>query len=211
MELSVIGSGFGRTGTRSQKDGLERLGFGPCHHMAEVFANPEQVSHRQDLAAGRDMDLEAAFEGYRAQVDWPGAAVWRELRALNPDAKVVHSVRPEEKWVASFAETIGRMLGLYKQLDISGHGRDMLDAAHEIVGMRIFGGDYANPDTTLKAFRLNTEQVRDEVPADQLLVFDVAEGWEPLCRFLEVPVPDEPFPHRNHMVQFWEGFGGVPD
>lgn len=211
MTLSIIGSGFGRTGTRSLKDALEQLGYGPCHHMADVFANPEQVPYWQDLAAGRDVDLTEAFRGYRSQVDWPGAAVWRELRTLYPDAKVVHSVRPEEKWVASFAETIGRMLGLYPQLEMPPHGRAMMEAAHELIGMQTFGGAFGDPDATLKAYRRRTEEVRDEVPAEMLLVFDVAEGWEPLCRFLEVPVPDGPFPHRNHMVQFWEGFGGVPD
>ena len=43
MALQVIGSGFGRTGTMSLKRALEQLGFGPCHHMEEVLAHPEQV------------------------------------------------------------------------------------------------------------------------------------------------------------------------
>ena len=40
-------------------------------------------------------------------------------------------------------------------------------------------------------------QVRREIPKSQLLVFDVREGWEPLCSFLDVPVPEEPFPRGN--------------
>lgn len=39
--------------------------------------------------------------------------------------------------------------------------------------------------------------VRRLIPIDQLLVYDVREGWEPLCNFLEVPVPNEPFPNLN--------------
>lgn len=81
MSLQVIGSGFGRTGTASLKRALEMLGFGPCHHMEEVLANPAQVPHWQAVAAGEAVDWELVFAGYRSQIDWPGAHVWRELAA----------------------------------------------------------------------------------------------------------------------------------
>lgn len=102
MTLRVIGSGFGRTGTRSLKEALETLGFGPCHHMYEVVANPPQVAFWQGVAQGEPQDWSAVFEGYGAQVDWPGAHVWRELAAAFPEAKVVHSVRPEASWWRSW-------------------------------------------------------------------------------------------------------------
>jgi hypothetical protein len=45
--------------------------------------------------------------------------------------------------------------------------------------------------------------VQATVPADRLLVFDVKQGWEPLCRFLDVPVPaGEPFPHINSATEY---------
>jgi len=77
MTLQIIGSGFGRTGTRSLKDALEQLGFGPCHHMEEVFTNPQQVAHWQAIAAGRQVEWNEVFAGYNAQIDWPGSHVWR--------------------------------------------------------------------------------------------------------------------------------------
>jgi Sulfotransferase domain len=76
----VIGPGFGRTGTMSLKYALERLGFGPCHHMEEVFAHPEQVPHWQAVVAGRPVVWDDVFAGYRSQVDWPGAHPWARTR-----------------------------------------------------------------------------------------------------------------------------------
>jgi hypothetical protein len=46
------------------------------------------------------------------------------------------------------------------------------------------------------------EEVKQAVPADRLLVWSVADGWEPLCEFLELPVPDTPFPHLNDTEEF---------
>ena len=87
MSLKVIGSGFGRTGTLSTKLALEQLGFGPCHQMVEVMGNPEQPAKWAAVAAGEDVDWEDVYEGYTAQVDFPGAAVWRQTTIAFPDAE----------------------------------------------------------------------------------------------------------------------------
>lgn len=207
MDLAVIGSGFGRTGTMSLKNALERLGFGPCHHMEEVFGNPAQVPHWQAVAAGRPVDWNQVFAGYRSQVDWPGAHVWRELAAACPAAKVLHSVRPEDSWWNSFSKTIGRFLAIYPTLALPPHVRAMSDAAMDMIGRQTFGGRFDDRDTALAAYRKRAADVRAAIPPERLLVFDVAEGWEPLCRFLGVPVPDEPFPHKNSTEEFWKIFG----
>jgi hypothetical protein len=68
----------------------------------------------------------------------------------------------------------------------------------------------ADRDAAVAAFNLSTQQVHDAIAPERLLVFDVAEGWEPLCRFLKVPVPDTPFPHRNSRGDFWDVLGGEP-
>ena len=110
MTLSVIGSGFGRTGTKSLKEALEYLGFGPCHHMHEILIHPEQVAYWQKLADGKIPHWDEVFSGYRSQVDWPGAHFWRELAHEYPEAKVVHTVRPEEIWWASFSVSIAKLM-----------------------------------------------------------------------------------------------------
>ena len=70
MALSVIGAGFGRTGTESMKLALETLGLGPCHHMKEVLANPEQVAPWRSAAGVRtDSTDDAVFRSSRA-TEW---------------------------------------------------------------------------------------------------------------------------------------------
>lgn len=211
MALEIIGSGFGRTGTASLKLALERLGFGPCHHMHEVFANPPQVPHWQAVAAGKAVDWDTVFAGYRSQVDWPGAHVWRELAAHYPNAKVIHSVRPEESWWRSFSSTIGRLAVKRDSLPpLPPHVAEMLQAGITMVQEQTFGCPADDREGVLAAYRKREAEVRAEIPPTRLLVFDVAEGWEPLCRFLGLPVPDEPFPKVNSSEEFWEPLGGTP-
>ena len=35
------------------------------------------------------------------------------------------------------------------------------------------------------------------MPPDQLLIWNVREGWKPLCAFLGKPIPAKPFPFEN--------------
>ncbi len=110
MTLKVIGPGFGRTGTKSLKEALAILGFGPCHHMFEVLDNQEQIPNWVGLSRGERRDWADVFKGYHSQVDWPGAHFWRETAAAFPDAKHVLSVRPVESWWKSFDKTIGKLI-----------------------------------------------------------------------------------------------------
>lgn len=210
MALQVLCSGFGRTGTRSLKDALELLGFGPCHHMGEAFENPDQVSHWQAVQAGHDMDWDEVFDGYRSQVDWPGAHVWRELAESFPEAKVLHSVRPEESWWNSFSNTIGKAWSYPGELPGPTHVRAMRTVNEKMVGHGTFGGRWADRDVAVAAYRERLDEVSSAIPAERLLVFDVAQGWGPLCDFLDVAVPSETFPRRNSKNEFWDRLGGEP-
>jgi hypothetical protein len=210
MALSIIGPGFGRTGTASLKIALEQLGFGPCHHMYEVVANPEQVRHWEGVAAGQPIDLDAAFAGYGSQIDWPGAHVWRELAAHHPEAKVVLSVRPEDLWWSSYSSTIGKLLTVFPQLPLPAHISAMMAAARQFIGHDTFGGQWTDRDVAIAAYRKRKQDVTEAIAPERLLVYDVAEGWDPLCAFLNVPVPDTPFPHANRKGEFWEKLGGEP-
>ena len=177
--------------------------------MEEIFQHPEQVPHWQAIAAKKPVDWSAVFAGYRSQVDWPGADVWRELAAAYPTAKVVLTVRPEMIWWDSFSKTIGKFLATYQEMPLPQHIRAMTDAWMASAGQATFGGVFDNRDTALAAYRRRTEEVRAAIPPERLLVFDVAEGWEPLCRFLGKPVPGIPFPHRNTNEEFWELVNGA--
>lgn len=208
MGLRIIGSGFGRTGTMSTKMALEQLGFGPCHHMVEVMGNPDQPPHWAALAAGEEVDWSEVFDGYESQVDFPGASVWHELSIAFPDAKVIHTERPEDEWWASYSTTIGKFFEQRKNLDLPPPVAAIFDTMDKLLVEGVFGG--LDKDRSIAAYRRNNEKVRATIPADRLLVFTPADGWEPLCRFLGVPSQNGDFPRSNAREEFWALFGGEP-
>ena len=201
MTLKVIGAGVGRTGTYSLRAALNRLGFGPCFHMEDVASNmPVQLPLWQAALRG-EPDWAAIYDGFNSAVDWPTARFYRELNAAYPDAKFILGHRSPQSWAASFSQTI------YKLLAESGkapeHMREWLDMVTELTGQN---GIPAGLDTAglEQAFTAHMEAVKVTIPASRLLVYEVKDGWEPLCAFLEVPVPDEPFPRTNNRTEFWE-------
>ena len=208
MGLQIIGSGFGRTGTMSTKIALEQLGFGPCHHMTEVMANPDQPPHWDALAEGREVDWADVFAGYSSQVDFPGAAVWHQLSIAFPDAKVIHTERPEEEWWASYSKTIGKFFALRETMPLPPPIAAIFETMDKLLIKDVFGG--LDRESSIEAYRRNNAKVREVIPADRLLVFTPADGWEPLCRFLGVATPAGDFPRSNARDEFWQHFGGEP-
>lgn len=202
MALKVIGSGLGRTGTMSTKLALEQLGF-PCHHMVEVFMHPESLPLWIDAGNGKP-DWDAIFAGYTAMVDHPGCAYWRELMDFYPDAKVLHTVRDPDKWFDSTQATI-----FNPARPDPPPGTPMAEFFGQLQAW--YGGDMHDRGFMTDFFRRHTEAVVAGVPKDRLLVFEVAQGWEPLCSFLGVPVPETPYPRENTTAQFQARAGGVPD
>jgi hypothetical protein len=191
MALDVIGAGLGRTGTFSLKFALEYLGFGPCHHMAEVRANARSQLPKWLAAIDGGADWDWVFQGYRSAVDHPGCAFWRELVVRYPDAKVILTVRDPDAWFRSVSETIfsPQMRALFtdgplaKFMSVTVWG-DFIDRIDD----RDYMTDY---------FRRWTDEVSATVPAERLLVFEAKHGWQPLCDFLGLPIPDVPYPRTN--------------
>lgn len=193
MVLSVIGAGFGRTGTDSMKLALEALGLGPCHHMKEVIPNPAQVDLWRAAARGEMNDWDTAFSGYRSAVDWPAAFFWRELGAHYPDAKIVLTLRSAESWYTSMENTILKTLKASTDLESIGLS---------LIGKRVFGGRFDDRAHVIAAYEKNTMEVQAAFPEERLLSYNLADGWEPLCRFVGKPVPDQPFPRSNSTDEF---------
>ncbi len=209
MTLEIIGSGFGRTGTMTMKDALGVLGLGPTHHMTEIMENPDQIRHWKAIFAGQDVDWSDVYAGYRAQVDWPGASRWQHAMIAFPEAKVIHTERPEEDWWASFNGTIGKFFALMDGMPLPPDIREIFTTMREGFLTSTIG-DFTDRESAIAAYRANNRKVREVVPQDRLLIFNVAEGWEPLCRFLDVAPPEAAFPHHNVRREFWEHFGGEP-
>lgn len=203
MALDILGAGFGRTGTSSLKIALEHLGFGPCHHMFEVRDHPEILAPWQDFVAGKPLDFERAFAGYRSQVDWPGAAVWRELAARYPAAKVILTIRDPEEWYDSFAATIMPFGNGYGTHPVP-HVDAIATMGYRLVNDGVFGGRWGDRQHAISVFNAHIAEVQRTIPRDRLLTFDCREGWDPLCAFLGVAVPGISFPKLNSSKQFTE-------
>jgi hypothetical protein len=197
MALKVVGAGFGRTGTLSLKHALERIGFGPCYHMMEVFPRPEHVEMWHALAMGGPMDWDLLFRDFRSTVDWPSARWWREIAAHFPDAKVLLSVRDPEAWYKSMSDTIYQPMTWPVSNDVPRAMKLQNEMARKAVLEETFDNRFDDKAHAIAVFKRHIDEVRDAIAPARLLVFDVREGWEPLCRFLGVPVPEEPFPRLN--------------
>lgn len=200
MALQVIGAGFGRTGTLSLKTALEMLGFSPCYHMMEVFQNPSHIRVWDDAAHGQPMDWKAFLGSYRAAVDWPVCHFWRELREAFPNAKFLLTERDPESWYKSFSQTIQAVL----QIDLE-NVTDPLRLEHAgmaryMIGELTFGNDYTK-ENVIAAYKAHNEAVKQAFGKD-LLVYDVKQGWGPLCAWLGVAVPAAEFPRTNTTEDF---------
>lgn len=192
--LEVVGAGFGRTGTFSLKLALERLGFGPCYHMFEVNTHPEHKDLWLWLAEGGDHDWDEIFDGYRSAVDWPVAAFYEPLMHRYPGSKVVLTMRDPEDWYRSAQATIMPSAERYEE--------QTSPMTRRIIWEGTFSGRVHDKEHALAVYRRHVAEVQERVPPERLLMYDVRDGWGPLCAFLEVPVPPDPYPHRNTTREF---------
>lgn len=202
--LQVIGVGLHRTGSMSVMAALERLGLGPCYHGMEALRRCTDGEHW--LAAyetDEEIDWSLIFEGYRATLDWPTIYFWEQLATAYPDAKILLTDRDPERWWDShvemfqFAAAFGRELTDEQRQWAEESGFARMQAALTTIAPAIFDGRMFDKAHCLQVFEQHYERVRRAMPAERLLVYRVQEGWEPLCRFLCVDVPDEPFPRVN--------------
>lgn len=198
MTLAVIGAGYPRTGTASLKAALDQLGFGPCYHMSELFTQPDHWPVWTAAMNGTTPDWDALFAGYRSTADVPGCLFYRELAAQYPDAKVVLTTRDPDSWFTSTQNTV---LGPIRASASVGPPPKFLEM---MLAIGWNGSDPATHDKAAMVARMqkhNAAVVRD-IPAERLLIWQTSEGWDRLCAFLGVPVPDWPFPRINSTEAF---------
>ncbi len=208
MALEVIGAGLGRNATFSLKFALERLGFDPCFHMSELFANVRaQLPLWLDVVDGKP-DWDGIFADFRSTTDYPACSYWRELAEHYPQAKLVLTTRDADSWFDSVSETIfaprmqATLVGTPVERMMKGAIYDAFAAGS--MQDRAFMTDW---------YEKRNAEVIAALPPERLLVFHPKQGWEPLCEFLGVPVPDCPFPRVNSRDELGEASdetGGLP-
>lgn len=199
--LEVIGAGFGRTGTHSLGLALEKLGFGPCYNITEVVKNADHGELWNHAIDGKSVDWNRLFRAYKSTVEWPGAFFYRELVQHFANAKVILTLREPEAWYRSTSKTI------FEGLELSAHNPDPLKRERSSLNCRLilertFEGRYHDKEFAINVYRKHIQQVLETVPSEKLLQFDVRDGWESLCEFLQKPIPQESFPWLNERTEF---------
>lgn len=202
--LLVIGVGLHRTGSMSVKAALERLGFGPCYHGLEALRRCADGEHWQAAYdSGGNVNWPTIFGGYRAALDWPTVHFWEPLAAAYPDAKILLTDRDPERWWDSHVQMFELGAQFNQEFtdeqrrwaEESGFAR--MQTVLSTIVSETFDGRVFDKAHCLRVFQRHYEHVQRTVPPGRLLVYRVQDGWDPLCRFLDVAVPDEPFPHVN--------------
>jgi hypothetical protein len=194
MAPRVVGAGLPRTATHSLEEALEEVLGGTCLHMRKLPNHPFDLGERWRMALrGDDPGWSTILDGYTAAVDWPTSQYWRELSAAYPDALVLLSVRESvEEWWRSVEATILPYARMCAAPDWT-EGRDLATLFERFTGT----SDWDDPATLMAAYERHNAAVREAVPADRLVEWRAAGGWEPICAALGVPVPARPFPWRN--------------
>lgn len=216
MTIKVIGAGLARTGTKSLKIALEQLGYDPCFHMVELLKNPKRLNYLDLSHKAGATDWAAFLEGYQAAVDYPTCFYYKQLlahRLCRPTAKVILTVRDPESWYQSVLKTVyrGKPKGFRDIIRLIRHmifSADMRRVApvfqynDKLIWQGHFNGKFEDKEAAIQVYHDHVEDVKKHVPADQLLIFEIQQGWQPLCDFLGKSIPKQPFPKSNSMVEF---------
>ncbi|TRY78757.1 hypothetical protein TCAL_09467 [Tigriopus californicus] len=196
------------------KSALGTLLNGACYHMMSMIEGSpvEPAFWAKALKGGVTPQEWRDFlggRGYRAGVDYPISRFYRELIEAYPNAKVILTTRDPETWYKSVKGTIYKASSIVKKLPVylflKLMGRTLTTKVMDDLeylpakGMDkgIFTVIEEGPESAQKYFEEWVESVKECVPKDRLLVFEVKEGWKPLCQFLDLPIPNVPFPRLN--------------
>ena len=213
MAIKIIGAGFPRTGTNTLKKALETLGYSKTYHMKELIVDPDKLHYWFTLENTGTTDWDTLYDGYEATVDFPAYPWYKEHLKQYPDAKVILTVRPFDKWHASLENTIWKAgpqtlpqkLAMLAKLAVNPRLRKVIKCV-KFSKRRIFevtlDNKFEDKAFSEDVFNKHIEEVKAAVPADQLLIYDVRDGWAPLCKFLGKPVPAEELPHLNKKENF---------
>ncbi len=213
MAIKVIGAGFPRTGTNTLKRALEILGVSKAYHFKDLLYNPENLHYWEALASTRRMAWDEIYDGYQASVDFPCYPWYKEHMEQYPDAKVILTVRPFDKWYLSVKSTIWtagpqsvfEKIAMLAKLPFDPHLRKVLKCVKFVKGFlweTQFQGRFLDEAFVEKIWNQHIEEVMAYVPKEKLLVYEVKDGWGPLCEFLDLPNPTEEFPHLNKKGNF---------
>lgn len=199
MSVRLVGAGLPRTGTSSLRAALQLLLGAPVYHMREAFAHPEHVPTWVAAIEGSPPVWDDFLAGYAAGVDTPFSSCWRDLADAYPDAPVLLSHRASaEVWHRSMDATV-----LTRTRELLGGG-DPDDPMAPLFRVMFDGviTDLDDPADAMAGYEHRLAEVRAAIVPERLVEWQPGDGWEPLCRALDLPVPAAAFPHENTTADF---------
>lgn len=198
--MKVLVLGMPRTGTQSIAEALVQLGISPVYHMREVGKNKHQAAWAEAMDAkfeGKDEpygreQFDKILGDFEALADYPTAIFPEELMAAYPDARVILTVRDEDKWYDSMAATL-----VHAHLAAPDPNPSPMAPVSSRYHRYCWNDDFAKHGR--EAYRRQNELVREagRGKGDRFLEYQTGSGWAPLCEFLGLPVPDAPYPRSD--------------
>ena len=213
-DFILIGCGLPRTGTHSTKVALDMILPGKCYHMYHTLGHETEWKNilNEDMTDEEFCNFFIS-NGFVAGIDAPFCLVYQRAMRLFPNAKCFLTERDPESWAKSFKSTICAAelvnnefpYNLFTYLKCFHHFlkyrpwlRDPTLKIDKFVTMT----KAVNDGKGVEYYNQWVADVKETVPKERLLVYSVKEGWEPLCKFLNVGIPDEPFPFTNESASF---------
>ena len=194
------------------REAMKELGYVDTYHMmsASIENPPDALMWRDAFAAKYDngpaftrAHWDQLLGHCQAVCDWPAVAFAKELIEAYPDAKVILTNRDVHSWHASTMKTVywrvsDREIQWLQYFSWgAGFYYPMLKKFFDC----FFEGDFVGKGKEI--YLRHYDEVRAMVAPENLLEFQVKDGWEPLCNFLGDRVPyGKKFPHVNDNSDF---------
>jgi len=201
--MKIFCAGLSKTGTKSLAEALKILGFTVHDYEEHVWYHIDEYIQAIE---GKMPDFAAMYKNVDAVVDYPACSFWKEIIEKCPSAKVILTERDNvETWVDSLLLSHNVWKGkkhsqLWTRLGLlitpTGRRWRTIDRFFDKFFL-IKDGDDDKASRLGKRYLEHNSRVKASTPQDQLLVYNVKQGWKPLCEFLGVDVPDVPFPRLN--------------
>eukprot|EP00357_Protocruzia_adherens_P008371 CAMPEP_0114989370 /NCGR_PEP_ID=MMETSP0216-20121206/10159_1 /TAXON_ID=223996 /ORGANISM="Protocruzia adherens, Strain Boccale" /LENGTH=257 /DNA_ID=CAMNT_0002352339 /DNA_START=23 /DNA_END=796 /DNA_ORIENTATION=+ len=207
----VIGAGLPRNGTLSMKYALEIIYKGKCYHGEELFTfSSTHANFWHDVHQNKLTDDEIKHwltsRHYIAGVDTPFALHYHKFLQIFPNAKVILNIRDAKSWYQSVKATLIPLSNTVNTFPVNLLAPNQQKISHipftspdgttnphsGVVGSTLLGEQPA-----IDFYNQWTDTVINTVPKDRLLIYNIMDGWEPLCEFLDVDVPEVAFPRVN--------------
>jgi hypothetical protein len=212
-EIQVIGAGLPRTGTSSFSAALGILLDGPTYHGGTQISRgaPIEVQSwiralkfwaKGDSASRIEMQkiVRQRLNGYTAVTDAPCSQFVPELLEIYPNAKVICTTRDPIAWEKSMIQVQGLAMAWFLRavlLPLPGM-RHFVDYTNQldIQWERLYGVQAGSHGC--ETYARHIAWLKENVPEDRLVFFEMKDGWEPLCKVLGKKVPEGvPFPRIN--------------